>query len=97
MWNIQLKAAGTNQWIDEMEQKITGIGDLLDVMEVEAEALKVIWESGAQKIWIKEYINRISEVKAQLTIISRSVSEVGRAGKNLADLEIKMAAEAKGL
>lgn len=97
MWNIQLKAAGVNQWIDEMEQKITRMGDLLDVMGAEEEALRFVWESGAEEVWRKECKNRTAEVKVQFTEISKSIAEVGSIGKNLADLEMKMAVEAKRL
>ena len=95
MWNIQLKADAVNQWLDEMEQKLTKAGDLLDVMATEGEALSAIWESGAREVWRKEYIERINDVKAQLTEINKCVADVGRLGKSLADLEMKLTAEAK--
>ncbi len=95
MWNIQLKADAVNQWLDEMEQKLTKAGDLLDVMATEGEALSAIWESGAGEVWRKEYIERINDVKAQLTEINKCVADVGRLGKSLADLEMKLIAEAK--
>lgn len=97
MWNIQLKAADINQWLDEMEQKITKAWDLLDVMKTEVDTLNTIWESSAEEVWRKEYIDRIKEVRAQLAEINKSAADVGRAGKELADLEKKLTVEAKGL
>lgn len=97
MWNIQLKAAAINQWLDEMEQKITKAWDLLDMMKTEVDTLNAIWESSAEEVWRKEYIDRIKEVRAQLAEINKSAADVRRAGKELADLEKKLTVEAKGL
>lgn len=95
MWNIQLKAAAVNQWLDEIEEKITKAGDLLDVMTTEGNALNGIWESSAEEVWRKEYSDRLNNVKAQLMEINKCAAEVGRLGKALADLEIKLTSEAK--
>lgn len=95
MWNIQLKATAVNRWLDEIEEKITKAGDLLDVMTTEGNALNAIWESSAGEVWRKEYTDRLNNVKAQLMEINKCAAEVGRLGKGLADLEIKLTSGAK--
>lgn len=97
MWSIQLQAAGLNQWMDEMEQRITLAGDLAGLMETETESLKNIWEGEAEKIWKTEFLERINKIKIQLAEMNQVVAGIGKTGKNLADMEIKMIAEAKKL
>ncbi|EOS77489.1 hypothetical protein C819_00917 [Lachnospiraceae bacterium 10-1] len=95
MWNIQLKATAVKRWLDEIEEKITKAGDLLDIMTTEGNALNAIWESSAGEVWRKEYTDRLNNVKAQLMEINKCAAKVGRLGKGLADLEIKLTSEAK--
>ena len=97
MWKIQLQAAGLNEWLDEMEQRITQMRDWTELMETEAESLKAIWEGEAEKIWKAEFLEKIYEVKLWLAEMSRIVTCVGKAGKSLADMEIWIIAGAKNL
>lgn len=97
MWKIQLQAAGLNKWLDEMEQKITQMRDWIELMETEAESLKNIWEGEAERTWKAEFLRRMNEVKIWLAEMSQVVTYVGKAGKGLADMEIRMIAGAKNL
>ena len=95
MQNIQLQAAGLNQWLDEMEKRITHAKDTADMIETEAQSLKKIWEGEAEKVWQDGLSHRIEEAKIQLAEMSRIAADVGKAGKSLADMEMGLIAEAK--
>lgn len=97
MWNIQLQTAGFNGWLDTMEQKLTLAEDMLDVIEAEAEQLKVVWESGAGEIWKGEFQIRIDEVRLKVADMKRIVLNIGEMGKVLADEEGNMIMAAEKL
>lgn len=94
---IQLLGASLNIWLDEMEQRITETGDLLDVMETEVEQLEVFWESGAGALWKQELKVRAEKVREYLTELWKIVVFIEAVGRELSDLENKMAAEAESL
>lgn len=97
MWNIQLQTAGLNEWLDAMEQKLTLAGDLLDVMETEAEQLKEVWESGAGEIWKREFQIHVGEVRLKIAEMKKVVLNIGEMGKMLADMESNMIMAAEKL
>lgn len=97
MWNIQLKAAALNVWLDGMEQKLTTAGDMLDVLEMETEQLNAVWESMAGELWKAEFRERISGLKDDISELKRIVLNVVETEKVLADMENNMLVEANKL
>ena len=90
MGNIQLQAAGLNNWLDHMEQKLTVMQDIFDRMETEAEGLDQIWESEAERDWKAELQIQIEEVRRQILQMKESVFALAETGRMLADKEIHM-------
>lgn len=87
MCDIWLQAAGLNEWLDAVEQKLTLTGDMLDVVEVEAEQLKGVWISEAGEIWKAEFQIRMREMRARLAEMRKIILSIGEIGKILADQE----------
>lgn len=94
---IQLQGAGLNEWLNDVEQKLTLAVDLLDVIEEEAEQFKGIWESSAGEIWKSELQLRISEVRSKFADMKQILLNIGEMSRALSDLENSMITDAKKL
>ncbi len=90
MWIIHLQAAGLNNWLDAVEHKLTIAQDLLDVMEIESEQLREVWESSAGKIWRSEFQVKINEVRRQVTEMEKVILKIGEISRVLAEMEKNM-------
>ena len=95
--NIKLSGKELNGWVDEMEEKLTSIRDLLDIMETEKEQMKEVWESEAGKLWLVGFQIHTNRMRRFTRRIKRQILELEELACELEGLENKLIAGAQGL
>lgn len=94
-WNVQLKTTGFNDWIAFMEQKLTRVKDLLEILEAEEEQLKNTWDSASMRQWEKEFKTFMGQVREAAEEMKKLILAVSEIASVLAEMEKGMASAAE--
>ncbi len=94
---IRLNSAALEKWIEDMEQKLTALRDLLDILETEEKGLKSIWDGGAMGQWERRFGELMQQLRECFGKIRELLAGINESAYALAKLEAEMTDEAEKL
>lgn len=96
-WEIQLNAGGWKEWLLKMEQELTALRDLADILEGEEQGLRDIWESDVTRQWEKGFQDHMTLLRACFKEMEGLLLSLDEGAYALAKLEASMILAAEKL
>ena len=95
--SLRLNAASLNGKLAKVEEALTLLMDQMDILALEMEELKGVWQSGAYAEWREELARRILEWELCVNRLWELASQVSEAAEDLAKTEQKNILRAYGV